>query len=292
MNPFSQQYNSDQNDETLILQSLEGNRQALDELLRKHQPFIYNVAWKMTQSADDAADLSQEAMIKILTKLGNFNFKSTFRTWAYRIVVNHFLNDKQKRGREKFLSSFDDMAYALDSIPNHEMSLAEQEESKELIREMNLSCMSGMLLCLNRDQRLIYIIGEMLGGDHNIGSEIMEISPDNFRAKLAKARRDLYNFMNNKCGLVNKDNPCRCHKKVKVAVELKVIDAKQLLYNRKEYAAFQDHIAEDANFMFEEVDRQYAELFQGISFKEDFDRKSFINKVIEDSNWQSKLNLG
>ena len=291
MNPFSKTYKSDHSDDQLILQTLNGDREAIDELLRKHQPYIYNVAWKMVQNPDDAADLTQEAMIKVVTNLSKFNFKSTFRTWAYRIVVNHFLNEKKKRGNEQFLTGFDDVAYALDAVPNIEMSEIEQKESKELIREMNLSCMSGMLLCLNREQRLVYIIGEMLGGDHNIGSDIMNISKDNFRAKLKKARKDLYSFMNNKCGLVNKDNPCRCHKKVKVAIDQNVIDAKNLLFNKASYSSFKSMIAEDADFMFEEIDNTYAELYQGMTFKNDFDKKSFINKIIEDANWRSKLNL-
>lgn len=290
MNPFLKSYNSDKTDEELIKRSLNGERDAIDELLRKHQPYIYNVAWKMVQNPDAAADLTQEAMIKVVTHLGKFQHKSTFRTWAYRIVVNHFLNEK-KRGNEKFLSKFEDMASALDNVPNHEMTEVEQKEHKEVIREMNLSCMSGMLLCLNREQRLIYIIGEMLGGDHTIGSEIMQISKDNFRAKLKKARRDLYNFMNDKCGLVNKNNPCRCNKKVKVALDRKVINAKELLFNRAEFAQFKDQISDDADFMFDEVDRQYAELYQGMTFKEDFDKKAFINKVIEDANWKSRMNL-
>ena len=244
----------------------------------------------MVQNPNDAAVLTQEAMIKIITHLGKFKFNSTFRTWAYRIVANHFLNEK-KRNNERFFTSFNDMANALDSIPDEEMSELEQAESRELIREMNLSCMSGMLLCLNREQRLIYIIGEMLGGDHNIGSEIMQISKDNFRAKLKKARRDLYQFMNNKCGLVNKNNPCRCYKKVKVAIDQEVIDAKNLLYNQAKFASFKKYIAEDAEYMFDEADRVYMELYEGMTFKEDFDKKSYINKVIEDANWQSKMNL-
>jgi len=290
MNPFLKSYNSDKTDEELIKKSLNGERDAIDELLRKHQPYIYNVAWKMVQNPEAAADLTQEAMIKVVTNLAKFQFKSTFRTWAYRIVVNHFLNEK-KRGNERYISHFEEMALALDSIPNHEMTELEQQEHKEVIREMNLSCMSGMLLCLTREQRLIYIIGEMLGGDHNIGSEIMQISRDNFRAKLKKARRDLFNFMNDKCGLINKNNPCRCHKKVKVALDQKVINAKELLFNRVEFAQFKDQISDDADFMFDEVDKQYSELYRGMTFNEDFDKKSFINKVIEDANWKSKMNL-
>ena len=69
-NPFTQNYPSDSTDEKLIKQTLGGDKDALDELLRKHQPYIYNVAWKMVQNPDDAADLTQEAMIKIVTPPG------------------------------------------------------------------------------------------------------------------------------------------------------------------------------------------------------------------------------
>lgn len=291
MNPFLTEYEIEQADEHLIRQALEGEKEALEDLLRKHQPYIYNIAWKMVQNPDDAADLTQEALIKIMTKLSKFNFKSSFRTWAYRIVVNHFLNEKKKRGGENYINSFEELGAGLDSIPNEELSHSERQEHKEAIREMNLRCMSGMLLCLNREQRLVYIIGEMFGGNHNIGAEIMEMSQDNFRAKLRKARKDLYSFMNQKCGLVNKDNPCRCRKKVKFAMRHGQIDAKKLLQNRKEYASFQKEIAADADHMYEQVDHQYAELFRQMTFKNDFDRQTFIEKILEDMDWKNRLRL-
>ena len=64
--------------------------------------------------------------------------------------------------------------------------------------------MSGMLMCLTREQRLIYIIGDSFGVDHKLGAELFDLSPANFRVKLHRARRDLYNYMNDKCGLVNR----------------------------------------------------------------------------------------
>ncbi len=56
--------------------------------------------------------------------------------------------------------------------------------------------------------------------EHNLdvtgsqGSEILEISKTNFRKILSRARAKLYNFMNQKCGIVNKNNPCRCRNKL------------------------------------------------------------------------------
>ena len=63
--------------------------------------------------------------------------------------------------------------------------------------------MSGMLLCLDREQRLAFIVGAIFGVSDTVAADVLEISPDNFRQRLARARRELRNFMNDKCGLVN-----------------------------------------------------------------------------------------
>jgi len=80
----------------------------------------------------DEQDLTQEVLIKVITKLGQFNFKSKFRTWLYRIVVNEFLQTKRRKGEQKF-SDFDDYGERLDQVPNPELSI------KELINNDKLS---------------------------------------------------------------------------------------------------------------------------------------------------------
>ena len=290
MNPFSKSYQSDLEDEQLIQMILAGDKIALSQLLKNHQAFIYNVAWKMTGNPTDAEDLSQEAMIKIMANLSKFKFKSTFRTWAYRIVFNHFINDR-KKAKNVFATNFEELGTRLNGTPDHEMDFGEMEDKKELTREVRLTCLSGMLLCLTKQQRLIYIMGEIFAADHAIGSEIMNISKANFRMKLAKARKDLYHFMTNQCGLVDKANPCRCHKKVKAAIDYKMVDAKDLLHNKKDYATFQSYLGDDADYLTDEADVKIAELHQNLSFKKDFDKKTFIEDILEDVNWKSRLNL-
>ena len=80
------------NDKDLINDALGGSKTALEHLLKRHYNFIYNVALRFVLNPDDAQDLTQEAVIKVITKLSQFNQKSEFRTWLYRIVFNHFLN--------------------------------------------------------------------------------------------------------------------------------------------------------------------------------------------------------
>jgi RNA polymerase sigma factor (sigma-70 family) len=190
-NPLSINYSEEQN-QALLKKALDGSKQALDELVQTHQPFIYNVAWKMVHNPDDALDLTQEVLIKVITKLAQFNFKSSFRTWLYRIVVNEFLQTKRRPTELRF-KNFEDLGEKLDAIPNPVLSREDEIIFEELSREMQVMCMSGMLMCLTREQRLIYVLGDSFGIDHSLGAEIFDISKQNFRIKLHRARKDLYN---------------------------------------------------------------------------------------------------
>ncbi len=211
-NPSSVSNYAERTDLELVQASLNGSRQALETLILRHQPFIYNVALKMIMSPQDAEDVTQEVLVKAITNLSQFQGKSAFRTWLYRIVFNYILN-MRKRSKEEVFTSFEGYGQFLDSVPNTELTQDEAVAMKDTVEEVKFSCMSGMLLCLDREQRLVYILGEVFRIDHRLASEFLEISPDHFRQKLARARRDLYNFMNHKCGLVNKSNPCRCPKR-------------------------------------------------------------------------------
>jgi RNA polymerase sigma factor (sigma-70 family) len=290
MNPFSTAYTTDKTDAALVEEVLKGNKESLNSLIQKHQPFIYNIAWKMIGDPMQAEDLTQEALIKIISNLSTFKGESAFRTWAYRIVRNHFLNQK-KKPNGPFMDNFDDLGNALDNAPSFDLSFEEQEAKKEEIREVRLQCLSGMLLCLTKEQRLVYIIGDIFDADHNIGSEIMAVSKGTYRKKLSRARNDLHNFMKNKCGLVDKANPCRCHKKVTIALDNGMVDAKNLLFNRKEYATFQEQIEPKANQLVEESEDLYAELHRDHSFKTHFDKKNFLQSILESPNWRNNLNL-
>lgn len=281
-NPFSENYIVDE-DEALVRKSLEGDRTALDLLIKKHQPFIYNVAWKMAHDPNDAMDLTQETLLKVITKLSQFSFKSSFRTWLYRIVFNEFLQSKRRKGEEQF-STFESMGDKLDAIPNPDMTIEEEIEQKEIIVEMRLRCMSGMLMCLNREQRLIYVLGDSFGIDHNMGAEIFELSPQNFRVKLHRARKELYNYMNNKCGLVNKKNPCRCSKKAKALKEMGFLDENSMQFNKSFKKQISDYVVANHAEVADQFDDKYQKLFRDHPVKEDFTKEKIVSELLNDDD--------
>lgn len=291
MNPFLKEYKTDQNDQELISRATSGDRGALEALVKKHQPYIYNIAWKMVQMPDDAQDITQEVLVKVVTNLSKFRGESSFRTWLYRIVANHFLQMKRYKRETLVNDSFEGFSERLEAIADHELTPLEISELQTEIREMNLACMSGMLLCLTREQRLVYILGELLGADHKIGAEILDITKVNFRVRLSRARKDLWNFMNNQCGLVNKTNPCRCHKKVKVAFSNGPLDSKNLLFNKKEYGDFKSYIAKDSEEALGMIQEKARELHQGFTFNNELDKKEFFDELIHSDKIVALFNL-
>ena len=80
-----------------------GDRRALDALLRRHYDRVHAVCRRITGSASDADDASQDAMIRIVGSLDRFDQRSAFSTWAYRIATNAALDELRRRKRRPAL---------------------------------------------------------------------------------------------------------------------------------------------------------------------------------------------
>jgi RNA polymerase sigma factor (sigma-70 family) len=223
MYPFIEKYDESL-DQALVGQACAGSRQAMEKLVKLHQRFIYNVALKLVRDADDAADLTQEILIKMVTKLSLYNGTSSFRTWLYRIVTNHFISSRRKK-TEKDVFSFNKLGVEIDQLHDSEdMSLEEQLQYSDHITHVRNNCMSSMLLCLDRQQRVVFVLGGVFNIKSTIASALLDITPENFRKQLSRAKANLFQFMDHKCGLINPENPCRCFKKTKGFIKEGKID--------------------------------------------------------------------
>ena len=268
---------SDSEDKTLIQEAIGGSRSALDTLVRRHFDFIYNVALRYVLSPDDAEDLTQDVLVKVITKLSQFRHDSDFRTWLYRIVFNHFLTMKKTK-MENVVSNFDQYGAGLDSIPNQDLSIEEAFSLKEEVIDAKLSCMTGMLMCLSREQRLVYILGEFFEMDSSLGSEIFSISPENYRKQLSRARKDLYQFMNQKCGLINLDNPCRCPKKTKGFIEAGWVNQENLQFNNHFKQRIHELFLTKSNSCDTLMEEKYGSLFKDHPY---YNKSSSKVKILE-----------
>ncbi len=282
MNQLGEKYSEEKNIE-LLKASLKGNKDSLNELIAIHRPYIFNVAWKFSFDPQDAEDLTQEALIKVITKLSQFNFKSQFRTWLYKIVFNEFLQSKRRNGEKQF-TDFEHQEKRLDAIQNTPF-LDEKEEAayEELAKEVRYRCLSGMIMCLTREQRLLFIVGETFGVDHNLGSELFNMSKANYRVKLHRARKELINFMQQKCGLMNPENPCRCGKKAKTMHKNGYLTEDQLFFNVGYKRRVADYVAENSEIVADLVDNKHLELLRDTPAKDNFKKETIVDEIIGDN---------
>ena len=147
-----------------------------------------------------------------------------------------------------------------------------------------------MLLCLERKQRLIFTLGEILGASDTAGSEILEITADNFRQCLARARRDLYSFMNGQCGLVNRNNPCRCPKKTKGFIDAGHVDPHHLLFVPQRVERVKDVVANTVR-QIEDVVEQYAAIYRDHPFLHPPDQVRLLRRLLDSQQVRAVLHL-
>ena len=94
-------------DEELVALAQNGDRRAFDELIERHKQKAYHIAFGFSRDREEAKDLSQEAFLKAFTYLKNFDGRSSFYTWFYRIVVNVCL-DYKRRAKRTSAGEFDE----------------------------------------------------------------------------------------------------------------------------------------------------------------------------------------
>ncbi len=293
VNPFIEKKSTDQKDGQLIEEALLGNKKSLEDLIYRHQAWIYNIALRMVFYPQEAEDITQEVLIKIITKLSTFRKESSFRTWAYRIVINQVLNMKKSLGEKNHSSNFDEYWKIIENVPDHELPHQENYnvEMRTLVNEVKVSCMSGMLLCLDREQRMIYILGVIFQVTDKVGSEIMDISRDNFRQKLSRARKQILNFMYNRCGLMDKNNPCKCEKKTKVLIESGYVNPKKLLFNINYVHSVESTAGERSERFDEILDSKSQKLFRENPFQEPPDFVLVIREILNHKEFREIFNF-
>jgi RNA polymerase sigma factor (sigma-70 family) len=163
-NPLADTAGADAEDVDFVRLVQSGSKEALELVIGRHQRWIYNVALRMLCHMQDAEGATQEILIKVITKLSTFRGQSQFRTWLSRLAVNHLLN--MKRGNVEARSrTFDDYGRALENTPDGDFPdpRSVSADVQSLVHEARIGCTSGMLLCLDRDQRLVYVLGEIFG---------------------------------------------------------------------------------------------------------------------------------
>jgi RNA polymerase sigma factor (sigma-70 family) len=222
-------------DEELAIAVCSGGHDQLEILLTRHLSWVFNLSLRMLHRRADADDATQEIMLKVIKGLPGFRGQAKFRTWLYRIAVNHLLNAKKSKwAAADAVCSFSVASAGLRQVPDLDPPDPQTVPVpvEILVEETKNNCMIGTLLCLDGRQRLVFILGEIFGVSDDVGAEIAEVTPVNFRQILSRARRDLYQYLRDNCSLVKAQNACKCARKTRAFIQAGFVHPEKLEFTQ------------------------------------------------------------
>jgi len=164
--------------ESLVEKAKMGNKDVLEDIVRRIQDKIYGIAIRMLFIPADAEDATQEILVKIITHLSTFKGESRFDTRIYRIASNHLLNAHKYRA-ERWGLTFEKTEQSIEEAIHDDGAFVEADQTL-IIEETRLACIHYMLLCLTREHRLAVILGDLCNVDSIEGGKIMGLKPAAF----------------------------------------------------------------------------------------------------------------
>jgi RNA polymerase sigma factor (sigma-70 family) len=184
-------------------------------VVRTVQDPVYRLALRMTGIIADAEDATQEILIRVVTRLASWRGEASLVTWAYRIAVNYLVDMHKRSALERrnltFAAYREELADGLG--PTHDGPDAEL-----LAEEVRLRCTQAMIQCLDRTDRVAFVLGEVFQLPSDEAAWVVGATPAAYRKRLERSRRRIRAFMRSNCGLVDSANPCRCARRVGTAI--------------------------------------------------------------------------
>lgn len=289
-NPFKEISENSAGDLDQIASALEGDLASLERLILRHQSWIFNIAVNMTGDLDTSQDITQEVLLKVITKLSTYDpSKASFRTWLYRIVANHIINLRESE-KERAMSElarhkdFNDFCAAL---PDTRRSLRPGHEL--MVRETKTACLQCLLLCLGRKERLVFVLGAVFGAGDAVGSEICGISKANFRKIVSRSRSRVHNFFMRNCSLINEENPCKCGEKTRPLMKLGMMNERSLQAAHLAESTINDVMGETIGVL-EDSYYEFMALFRSQPFYNGPDMTAWFRELLGRSDIQALFN--
>jgi RNA polymerase sigma-70 factor (ECF subfamily) len=186
-------------DAALVERCRQGNSAAMEQLILRYQDRIYNVILRMCRNTDDAAELTQETFVKIIKNINEFEGRSSFYTWAFRIAVNLTLNYCQRSVRLG-LKSLD--------VEDKEHDRQAKRQLKEVLTDE--SCPDPALLAQNKElceiviqslmkldeaHRAVVVLRDIEGMNYARIAEVLDIELGTVKSRLSRARSNLRKIM-------------------------------------------------------------------------------------------------
>ena len=167
----------------VLKSAAEGNIDAFERIYRATSGFVYNVALRITRNNADAQEATQDVFMKIYRNLKGFQFRSTFKTWVYRITINTAINQYRKSNREeKGRVDYDNI---VESLPDTRVA------REGIIQSDNEVKLNALLDKLSPEYKACLILREIEGLSYQEIAGTLKIPVNTVRSRLKRARQAL-----------------------------------------------------------------------------------------------------
>ncbi|MDH3303661.1 MAG: RNA polymerase sigma factor [Gammaproteobacteria bacterium] len=164
-------------DTNLIERCIGGDRKAFEILLVQYERPVFNAAFRMLGSRDDAMDVTQTVFLKVFENIDQYDPSRRFFSWIYRITLNESINWLGKAKRLQPLKS---------EVVDDGKSLEQEIDSANLSKDVQAA-----LMAINPDQRTVIVLKHILGCSYGEIGEILEIPEKTVKSRLYSARQQL-----------------------------------------------------------------------------------------------------
>lgn len=173
-------------DDELLARFRKGDKKGFTELVIRYQKPLYNVAYRILRSADDAADITQLVFLKVVESLDEYDPRYKFFSWIYRIALNESLNWQRRNGRNEPLEEGFDIADPVDDTP--ESRLAQVQLNRQI---------EAAMMSLSVNDRVVLSLRHFSECSYDDMAEILQIDQKTVKSRLFDARRRLSLLLKN-----------------------------------------------------------------------------------------------
>lgn len=197
---------NDATDTRLLSRLAQGDHAALGDLLERHRQRLYNIALRMVHHRDDAAELTQEAMLKIIAHIHDYHAQSSISTWMIRIVMNLSISHLRKR-RLRYTQSIDgnghdpqhaDVDDQLSSLRKELMDHREPDPALSVQQSEMLHHLQQAMARLEVDFRAVLVLRDIDQMDYPDIAAALSIPVGTVKSRLFRARLALRQAMTSK----------------------------------------------------------------------------------------------
>jgi RNA polymerase sigma-70 factor (ECF subfamily) len=187
-----------------------------EQALTAHWRRVFNFAFRMTMSRDDASDITRETYLRAYVGREKMPDGSDLEPWLLRIA-NHIIEKRVDTTPEVSFDMLDDTLRSEATRTDVVQSLTNPQK-EFLLWELKQGCMTSVINCLSTGERVAFVLSGILGMDDDTAARSLGIKTSAYKVRLSRARKKVQDYLAPRCEHVDPSNPCHCPSRLGVAL--------------------------------------------------------------------------